>query len=108
VHVVAQDARRWRPTDAQLLIALSRLHEARARIDELELAVADAATQSERAREKLTYVAGVTAAHDGHSDSYARFEQELKLTALEREETNELVKNVCAVLKGVVQRAEAR
>ena len=42
-------------------------------------------------------------AHDGNSDSYA-----LKLTALERDETNELVKNVCAVLKGVVQRAEAR
>jgi hypothetical protein len=77
VHVVAQDARRWPPTDAQLLIALSRLHEARARIDELELAVADMATQSERAREKLTYVTGVMA-HDGNSDSYA-----LKLTALE-------------------------
>jgi hypothetical protein len=89
--------RQWRSTDAQLLITLSRLHEAQARIDELELAVADAATQSERAREKLTYVATV--------DSYASFEQELKLSALEREEANELVKDVCAVLKGVAQQA---
>ena len=84
------------------MIALSRLHEARARIDELELAVAGAATQSERGREKLTYLTGVK---NGDSDSYARFEQELKLTALERDEANELVKNVCAVLKGVVQQA---
>jgi hypothetical protein len=102
VYSAAEDAKRWWSNDAQLLIALSRLHEARARIDQLELAVADAATQSERAREKLTYVAGVM---NGDSDSYARFEQELKLTALERGEANELVKNVCAVLKGVVQQA---
>ena len=89
----------------QLLMALSRLHEARTRIDELELAVADASTQSERAREKLSYIA--TAAPTGRGkevlDSYAMFEQELKLGALERDEANELVKNVCAVLKGVVQ-----
>ena len=95
-----EDPRQWRTTDAQLLIALSRLHEARARVDELELAVADAATQSDRAREKLTYVAAV-AAND--VDSSARFEQELKLTALDRDEANELVKDVCAVLKGVVR-----
>jgi hypothetical protein len=85
-----------------LLLALSRLHEARARIDELEHAVADAATQSERAREKLAIVAAVTV---NEVDSYGRFEQELKLSALERDEANELVKNVCAVLKGVVQPA---
>jgi hypothetical protein len=102
VHASAEDEKRWRSKDTQLLIAFSRLHEARARIDELELAVADAATQSDRAREKLTYVAGVK---NGDSDSYARFEQELKLTVLERDEANELVKNVCAVLKGVVQQA---
>jgi hypothetical protein len=59
VHVVVQDARR-RATNTQLLIVLSRLHEAGGRIDELELVVADAASQSECAREKLTYVAGVT------------------------------------------------
>jgi hypothetical protein len=106
IRLAAEDAKRWRSTDAHMLIALSRLHEARARIDELELAVADAATQSERAREKLTYVAGVSAENGGgDSDAYARFEQELKLTALERDETDELVKNVCAVLKGVVQQA---
>jgi hypothetical protein len=34
-----------------------------------------------------------------------RFEQEFKLMALERDETDELVKNVCDVLKGVVQQA---
>jgi|SRR6266850_3937297 len=101
MQAAAEDAKRWRSKD-QLLIALGRLHEARARIDELELAVADAATQSERAREKLTYVTGVK---NGDSDSCARFEQELKLTALERDEAKELVKNVCAVLKGVVQQA---
>jgi hypothetical protein len=38
-------------------------------------------------------------------DSHARFEQELKLTALERDEAKDLVKNICAVLKGVVQPA---
>jgi hypothetical protein len=104
VHASAEDEKRWRSKDTQLLVAFSRLHEARARIDELELAVADAATQSERAREKLTYrdVAGMK---NGDSDSYERFEQELKLTALERDEANELVKNVCAVLKDVVQQA---
>jgi hypothetical protein len=48
------DARRGF-ADAQLLIALSRLHEARARLDKLEHAVVDAATQSERAYEKLAY-----------------------------------------------------
>jgi len=95
-----EDSRQWRATDAQLLIALSRLHEARARIDELEIAVADAATQSERARDKLMYVAAVTA---NDMDSCARFEQELKLTALDRDEANELVKNICAVLNGVVR-----
>jgi len=97
-----EDPRQWRATDAQLLMALSRLHEARSRIDELELAVADAATQSERAREKLTYVAAA-AVTANDLDSCARFEQELKLTALDRDEANELVKNVCAVLKGVVR-----
>jgi hypothetical protein len=70
MHVATQDARWWRPTDAQLLIALSCLHEVRAQIDELEVAVADVAMQSEHAREKLIA--------DGNSDSYA-----LKLTALE-------------------------
>lgn len=98
-----------------LLMALSRLHEARARIDELEHAVADAATQSERAREKLSYVATATPTMTGRKignrkevmDSYARFEQELKLGALEKDEANELVKNVCAVLKGVVQQQAA-
>ena len=99
-----KDATRSWPTDARLLIALSRLHEARTRIDALELAVADAASQSERTREKLKYFARVTT-EDGDLDPYARFEQELKLTALERNEANELVKNVCAVLKGVVQQA---
>jgi hypothetical protein len=89
-----------------LLIALSRLHEAQTPIDELELAVADAAMQSERTPEKLTYIAGVSAKNSGgDSDVYTRFEQEFKLTALERDEMNELVKNVCAVLKGVVQQA---
>jgi len=58
--------------------------------------------QSERAREKLAYVAAVTV---NDVDSYARFEQELKLTALEHDEAKELVKNICAVLKGVVQPA---
>jgi len=48
-------------------------------IDELELAVSDAATQSERAREKLNT----------------------------RDEANELVGNVCTVLKGVVQSVPA-
>ena len=95
-----------------LLMALSRLHEARARIDELEHAVADAATQSERAREKLSYVATVTPTITGRKignrmDSYAKFEQELKLGALEKDEANELVKNVCAVLKSVVQQQVA-
>ena len=99
---VGEGARRWKSTDAQLLIALSRLHKARARIDELEHAVADAAVQSERAQEKLAFIAAVTV-HD--VESYARFEQELKLTALERDEANELVKNICAVLKSVVQPA---
>ncbi|KAI9460344.1 Rho GTPase activation protein [Russula earlei] len=91
-----EDREQWRSTDVQLLIALSRLHDARARIDELEHAVVDAATQSERAREKLTYIATVT----GND-----VDSELKLTALERDEANELVQNVCAVLKGVVQQA---
>ena len=79
---------RWGFADAQLLIALSRLHEARARIDKLEHAVVDAATQSERACEKLAY-----------GPPHGRFEKE----AVERDEANELVKNVCAMLKGVVQ-----
>ncbi len=99
----------------QLLMALSRLHEARARIDELEHAVADAATQSERATEKLSYVATATPTITGRGiangrevlDSYSRFEQELKLSALEKDEANELVKNVCAVLKSAVQRHAA-
>jgi len=104
VHAAVEDATRSWSRDARLLIALSRLHKARTRIDELELAVADVASQSERAREKLKYFAGVTT-EDGDLDSYARFEQELKLTALERDEANQLVKNVCAVLKGVVQQA---
>jgi hypothetical protein len=101
----------------QLLMALSRLHEARARIDELEHAVADAATQSERAREKLSYVATATPTITGRRivnrrevlDSYARFEQELKHSALEKDdsEANQLVKNVCAVLKSVVQQQAA-
>jgi len=99
----------------QLLMALSRLHEARARIDELEHAVADAATQSERAREKLSNAATATSTITGRRtgdrrevlDSYARFEQEVKLSALEKDEANELVKNVCAVLKGVVQQQAA-
>ena len=43
VHAAAEDVKRWRSKDAQLLIALSRLQEARARIDELALAVADGA-----------------------------------------------------------------
>jgi hypothetical protein len=96
-------------------MALGRLHEAKARIDELELAVADAATQSERAREKLSYVATATPTLTRRGigngkevlASYARFEQELKLGALERDEANELVKNVCAVLKSVVQQQAA-
>jgi hypothetical protein len=83
---------RWGFADAQLLFALSRLHEARARIDKLEHAVVDAATQSERAREKM---------------AYGRFEKEVKLGVVERDEANELVKNVCAMLKGVVQPALA-
>jgi hypothetical protein len=99
----------------QLLMALSRLHEARARIDELEHAMADAATQSERAREKLSYVKTATPTITGKRignqreklDSYASFEQELKLSALEKVEANELVKNVCAVLKSVVQQHAA-
>jgi hypothetical protein len=97
--------------DDQLLMALSRLHEARARIDELEHAVADAATQSERAKEKLSFVATARPTTTGRRignrrevlDSYVGFEQELKLSALEKDEANELVKNVCAVLKSVVQ-----
>lgn len=95
----------------QLLMALSRLHEAKARIDELEHAVADAATQSERAMEKLSYVATATPTTGRRianpKDSYTRFEQELKLSALEKVEANELVKNVCAVLKSVVQQHAA-
>jgi hypothetical protein len=99
----------------QLLMALSRLHEARARIHELEHAVADAATQSERAREKLSYVATATPTITGRRivnrrealDSYAGFEQEIKLNALEKDEANDLVKNVCAVLKSVVQQQAA-
>lgn len=82
---------RWGFADAQLLIALSRLHDARARIDKLEHAVVDAATQSERACEKLAY------------GSHGRFEKEV----VERDEANELVKNMCAMLKGVVQPAVA-
>jgi len=101
VHVAVQDVRRWRPMDVQLLIVLSCLHEVWARIDELELTVVDMATWLECAWEKLTYVVGVMA-HDGNSDLYM-----LKLMALKRDETNELVKNMCMVLKGVVQRAEA-
>lgn len=104
VHAAVEDATRSWSRDARLLIALSRLHEAQTRIDELELAAAGAASQSERAREKVKYFAGVTT-EDGDLDSCARFEQELKLTALERDEANELVKNVCAVLKGLVQQA---
>ena len=99
----------------QLLMALSRLHEAKARIDELEHAVADATTQSERAREKLSYVATPTPTTTGRRivdrrevlDSYAGFEQELKLGTLEKDEANQLVKNVCAVLKSVVQQQAA-
>jgi len=97
----------------QLLMALSRLHEARTRINELELVVADAATQSERTKEKLSYVATPAFTVTGRGigkealDTYARFEQELKLSALERGEANELVKNVCAVLKSVVQQQAA-
>ena len=75
-----------------------------ARINKLELTVADAALQSERAREKLAYFADVTT-EDGDLDSYAWFEQELKLTALKQGKANELVKNVCAVPTGVVQQA---
>jgi hypothetical protein len=96
------DARQWGFADAQLLIALSRLHEARARIDKLEHAVVDAATQSERACEKLAYIAAGPHGHIGQ-----RFEKEAKFVAVEREEANELVKNVCAMLKGVVQPALA-
>jgi hypothetical protein len=95
----------------QLLMALTRLHEARTRIDELELAVADAATQSERAREKLSCIATATPTTGrgigNGKETYARFEQELKLGALERDEANKLVKNVCAVLKSVVQQQVA-
>jgi len=90
------DARSWGFADAQLLIALSRLHEARARIDKLEHAVVDAATQSERACEKLTAF--------GHKGC---FEKEVTRGVVERDEANELVKNVCAMLKGVVQPALA-
>jgi hypothetical protein len=93
------DARRWGIADAQLLIALSRLHKAHARIDKLEHAVADAATQSERACEKLAYIAA--------DHPHGRFEKEAKLVAVEREEASVLVKNVCAMLKGVVQPALA-
>jgi hypothetical protein len=67
-----------------LLFALSKLHEARAQIDRLEHAVVDAATQSERACEKLAY-----AREPG------------------RDEANVLVENMCAMLKGVVQPALA-
>src|SRR6266702_4302816 len=94
------DARRWRFEDAQLLIALSQLHEARARIDKLEHAVADAATHSERACEKLAYIASAADHPHGHK---GRFEKGAKLVVVERNEANELVKNVCAMLKGVVQ-----
>ncbi|KAH9996967.1 hypothetical protein BJV74DRAFT_274589 [Russula compacta] len=106
----AENPRRWRTSDAHLLVALGRLHEARARIDELELAVARAATQSERAREKLTYVPAADVDDDEVDvdvDAHARFEQELQLGALERDEANELVKNVCALLKGVVHQHQA-
>ena len=58
--MVVQDVRR-QVMDMQLPIVLSHLHEAEGLIDELELAVADAALQSECRWEKLTYVAGVTA-----------------------------------------------
>lgn len=96
-------------------MALSRLHEARARINELEHAVTDAATQSERAREKLSFVATATPTITGRRignrrellDSYVGFEQDLKLSSLEKDEANELVKNVCAVLKSVVQQQAA-
>ena len=54
----------------------------------------NAATQSERACEKLAYIAAGSAGY--------HFEKEAKLLAVEREEANELVKNVCAMLKGVV------
>ena len=104
MHAAEEDATRSWSADALLLITLSRLHKVWARIDELELTVADAALQSERAWEKLTYFADVTT-EDGDLDSYAWFEQELKLMALERGEANELVKNVCAVPTGVVQQA---
>lgn len=78
------DARSWGFADAQLLFALSRLQEARARIDRLEHAVVDAATQSERACEKLAYTREPA-----------------------RDEANVLVEKVCAMLKGVVQPALA-
>lgn len=71
------------------------------RIDKLKLAIADVGSQSERAWEKLAYFAGVMT-EDGDLDSYIQVEQELKLTALKQDEANELVKNVCAILKGVV------
>jgi hypothetical protein len=60
-RLAAEDAKQWWSTDAHLLIVLSRPHEARTRSDKFELAVADAATQSERAHEKLMYVVGVSA-----------------------------------------------
>ena len=99
------DARQWGFADAQLLIALSRLHEAHARIDKLEHAVVDAATQSERACEKLAYIAA--GAGDLPHGQKGRFEKGAMLVAVERDEANELVKNVCAMLKGVVQPALA-
>jgi hypothetical protein len=99
----------------QLLMALSRLHEARARIDELEHAVTDAATQSERANEKLSYVATTTPTITKRGignrrevlDSCAGFKQELKLGVHEGDEANELVKKACTMLKSVVQQQAA-
>jgi len=88
-HHDGGDTARWGFADAQLLIALSRLHEARARIDRLEHAVVDAATQSELACEKLAYGPRETVGGPG------------------RDEANVLVENVCAMLKGVVQPALA-
>ncbi len=93
----------------QMLMVLSCQHEARARIDELEYAVADSVTQSERAKEKLSYVATptMTGGLGVGGKCRTRFEQELKLDALEKDEANELVKNVCAVFKSVVQQQTA-
>jgi len=104
VHAAEEDATRSWSADARLLITLSQLHEMWAQIDELELTVVDAALQSEHAWEKLAYFADVTT-EDSDLDSYAQFEQELKLTALKRGEANELVKNMCTVPTGMVQQA---